>query len=368
MSLCDLRSRAFAALLSLAAIATLSLAACAPRARIGVVLPTKEEPRWTQDETQFLRALGGPGNVELLFSGGDPDIERANVETLVRKGIKVLIICPHDGAKAARAAEIAKARGVTVICYDRLITDTLAVDYFVTFDSVAVGKAQADYLVSRAGKATRGAPLYLYSGPASDGNAFLFFQGAWEVLQPRVEDGTFVVANSSNAVALRGKKYLTRAEMALIIDETSTGWDFPRARALAEKNLSDAGRGLKGNAYVLAPNDGTAREISDAFSRDPLVTGFVITGQDAERASVQYIIDGKQSMTVFKDTRTLVGDAISMATDILASRVPSTAGSYDNGRKPVATRQSEVVTVDRSNVKSALVDSGYYSSSDFSGL
>lgn len=354
----------------------LSLSGCSHDVPIGVVLPTEDEPRWKQDETQFLRALGGSDNVELLFSGGDPEIERANVETLVKKGIKVLIICPHDGAASSRAVEIAKAKGVAVICYDRLITDTLAVDYFVTFDSVAVGKAQASYLVARAGTPAgssagplaRGLPLYLYSGAASDGNAFLFFQGAWEVLQSRVADGTFVIANSPQAVALRGKKYLTRAEMELIIGETSTGWDFPRARALAAKNLADSGAGLKGNVFILAPNDGTAREISDEFSRDPLVTGFVVTGQDAERASVQYIIDGKQSMTVFKDTRTLVGDAVSMATDILASRVPETTGSYDNGRKLVATRQSEVVTVDRSNVKAALVDSGYYPSSDFSGL
>ena len=144
---------------------------------VGIVLPTREEPRWIQDETRFNDALTAAGyDVEILFSQGDSAKEKANVEDLITKGIKVLILTPQDGAAAAAAAEAARAAGVKVIAYDRLILNTEAVDYYVTFDSIAVGEAQGQYLVDHASGS--GNPLYLYAGAASDNNAFLFFEGA----------------------------------------------------------------------------------------------------------------------------------------------------------------------------------------------
>src|SRR5574342_40290 len=169
---------------------------------VGVVLPTKDEPRWIQDETRFKDAFSKAGyDVEILFSQGNSATEKANVEALIAKGSKVLLICPQDGTAAAAAAEAARDAGVKVISYDRLIRDTDAVDYYVTFDSVAVGEAQAQYLVDKASGS--GNPLYLYAGAASDNNAFLFFEGAWNVLQPKIADGTFVIKNSSEAVGLQ---------------------------------------------------------------------------------------------------------------------------------------------------------------------
>jgi len=150
---------------------------------VGIVLPTKDEPRWIQDETRFNDALTAAGyDVEILFSQGDSAKEKANVESLIAKGIKVLILTPQDGAAAAAAAEAAHAAGVKVIAYDRLILNTNAVDYYVTFDSIAVGEAQGQYLIDHA--SGTGNPLYLYAGAASDNNAFIFFEGAWNVLQP----------------------------------------------------------------------------------------------------------------------------------------------------------------------------------------
>lgn len=334
---------------------------------VGIVLPTKDEPRWIQDETRFTEALKSTDyKVEVLFSQGDSAKEKQNVEALIAKGIKVLIICPQDGSAAAAAAEAAKKEGVTVIAYDRLITGTDAVDYYVTFDSVAVGKAQGQYLVDKA--TGKGNPLYLYAGAASDNNAFLFFEGAWSVLQPKIADGTFVIKNSSEAVALQDKATLTRDEMSKIIGQVTTNWDFNEAKNKAEAHLTAAKPEDKGNVFILAPNDGTARSIADTFAADKDVTSYVVTGQDAEKASVQYIIDGKQSMTVFKDVRTLVNDAINMAVTVLKGGTPETTGSYDNGATEVKAKQTEVIVVDQSNVKAALIDSGYYSASDFTGL
>ncbi len=334
---------------------------------VGIVLPTKDEPRWIQDEARFKDALTAAGyDAEILFSQGDSAKEKDNVEALISKGVQVIIICPHDGTAAAAAAEAANDAGIKVISYDRLIRDTDAVDYYVTFDSIAVGAQQAQYLVDNA--TGTGNPLYLYAGAASDNNAFIFFEGAWGVLQPKIADGTFVIKNSSEAIALQDKATLTREEQAAIIGQVTTNWDFNTAKNLAEANLTATTAADKGVVFILAPNDGTARAIADAFAADTDVTQYFVSGQDAEKASVQYIIDGKQSMTVWKDVRTLVADAIAAAIALLEGNEPTAKGAYNNGVVDVPAIQSAVVTVDKENVKATLIDGGYYEASEFTGL
>ncbi len=285
---------------------------------------------------------------------------------MITKGVKVLIITPQDGAAAAAAAEAAHEAGVKVISYDRLILETEAVDYYVTFDSVAVGEAQAQYLVDKAEGSDN--PLYLYAGAASDNNAFLFFEGAWNVLQPKIADGTFVIKNSEEAVALQDKAELTRDELGKLIGQITTDWKPDVAKNLAEANLTVATAADKGDVFILAPNDGTARAIADAFAADGDVGSYVVTGQDAEKASVQYIIDGKQSMTVLKDVRTLVGDAITAAITFLEGNTPPETHTYNNGAFDVPAKPSAVVSVDQANVQAEVIDSGYYSAEDFTGL
>lgn len=334
---------------------------------VGIVLPTKDEPRWVQDEQRFKDALADSDySTEILFSQGSSAKEKENVEALLNKGIKVLIITPHDGAAAASAVEAAKKEGVTVIAYDRLITDTDAVDYYVTFDSLAVGAAQAQYLVDNAKGSD--VPLYLYAGAASDNNAFLFFEGAWKVLQPKIADGTFKVANSSEAEALKGSSDLSRDQLGKIIGQVTTNWDANEAKNKAQTHLTAAGDDLKGDVAVLAPNDGTARSIADVFASDSVISSYFVTGQDAEKASIQYIIDEKQSMTVFKDVRALVKDAMGMAVEILDGKTPETTGSYDNGSVEVKAKQTDVIVVNKDNVKSELIDSEYYAANEFTGL
>jgi putative multiple sugar transport system substrate-binding protein len=337
-------------------------APAAGKAVVGVVLPTKDEPRWLQDQAVFEKAGFSP-----LFSQGDSAKEKANVEALLAQGIKVLIICPQDATAAAATADEAKAAGVKVISYDRLIRDTSAVDYYVTFDSAAVGASWSDYLIQQAGS-TKGNPLYLYAGAASDNNAFIFFEGAWEKIQPKIADGTFVIKNSSEAVNLQSKPTLTRDEQSKIIGQITTNWDFNTAKNLAESNLTKATAADKGTVYIIGPNDGTARAIADAFAADKDVKKYFVTGQDAEKASVQYILDGKQSMTVFKDVRTLAADAVTAATAFAAGETPTSTTTYNNGKVDVPAKPSAIVTVTKDNVKSALIDSGYYKASDFTGL
>ncbi len=376
-------------LLSVLVMASMALSACAPAAteapaapaeeatapaeaaavtgKVGIVLPTKDEPRWIQDETRFKDALTAAGyDVQILFSQGDSAKEKDNVESLISQGIQVLIFTPQDGTAAAAAAEAARAAGVKVIAYDRLILNTDAVDYYVTFDSVAVGEAWGKYLAENA--SGTGNNLYLYAGAPSDNNAFLFFEGAWNILQPKIADGTFVIKNSSEAVALQDKAELTREEMAKIIGQVTTEWKLDVAKNIAEANLTNAKPEDKGTVFILAPNDGAARSIADVFAADKDVTQYFITGQDAEKASVQYIIDGKQSMTVLKDVRTLVGDAINAAIAYLSGGTPEQTNSYNNGKIDVPAKPSEIVTVTKDNVQAAIIDSGYYPATDFTGL
>jgi len=269
----------------------------------------------------------------------------------------------RDPFKAAAAVvEQARAAGVKVISYDRLIANTEAVDYYVTFDTVAVGAEQARYLVDHA--TGTGNPLYLYAGSPADNNAFLLLQGAWDVLQPRIADGTFVIKNSRTAAGLQANPTLTRPQLGAIIDQITTNWDLETAGNLARFDLTAATAADKGDVYVLAPNDGTARAIADAFAADPDVRSYVITGQDAEEASVQYIIDGKQSMTVFKDVRALVQAAIDASVALLNGREPAAGASYNNGAIDVPTLQCPVIAVDQANVKATLIDSGYHRTTD----
>ena len=336
-------------------------------AKFGVVLPTKDEPRWIQDETRFKNAFEAAGaDVQILFSQGDSAVERNNVESLINQGVNVIVICPQDATAAAAAASAARAAGVKVVSYDRLILNTDAVDYYVTFDSDLVGKTQGQYLVDHA--TGTGNPLYLYTGAATDNNAFLFFAGAWSVLQPKIADGTFVVKNSSEAVALKDKATLTRDEQAKIIGQTTTDWKFDVAKNLAQANLTAAPAADKGNVFIIAPNDGTSRNIADVFAADTDVKSYVITGQDAEKPSVQYIIDGKQTMTVLKDVRVLVADAIAAALALGNGQTPEKTATYNNGKIDVPAKPTTVTPVDKANLQQAIFDSGYYQVSDFTGL
>ena len=334
---------------------------------VGIVLPTKDEPRWLQDQAQFEKILNDAGfSNQVLFSQGSSATEKTNVETLISEGIKVLIICPQDATAAAAAVEEANDAGIKVISYDRLITDTDAVDYYVTFDSFSVGAAQGQYLIDNT--KGKGVPLYLYTGAATDNNAFIFFEGAWSVLEPKIADGTFVIANSDKATGFVGAGEMSRDDEANILGQTTTNWDFDTAKKLAEANLTAASSDQKGDVAILAPNDGTARAIADAFSADSDISSYIITGQDSEKASVQYIIDGKQSMTVFKDTRTLAADSVAMAMSVLNGEKVDTTTTYNNGNVDVPARQTDVVVVTKDSVKEALIDSGYYEESDFTGL
>ena len=352
-----------ALILSLAMLTAMamSLASCAEEESVdvGIVLPTKEEPRWLQDETSFKEALDKAGfTSEVLFSQGKSDVELSNVEALLEKNIKVLVICAQDATAAGAAVNKAQAAGVKVVCYDRLITGTEAVDYYVTFNSFSVGVAQGQYLID-AYKDKTGVPLYIYSGAVTDNNAFIFFAGAWSVLNKAVADGQFVIQNCPKIADYSGKALDAEKDhetLADILGTITTNWDFAAAKSLAEANLVAANAEAKGDVAILAPNDGTARAIADAFSADAAVTSYVITGQDAEMASLKYIQDGKQSMTVFKNTATLATSTCDLVGALLNEKTPEASATYNNQVIDVPSTEVAVTVVDKEKLAELIAD------------
>ena len=366
--------------LTLVAIMILSLCACgaaggekeateAPAKDgdlIGIVLPTKEETYWLGCQKYLEQELAGY-NYEILYSQHDSAVERTNVETFINKGAKYLVYCAFDAEAAASTAEAAKAAGLTIICYDRLITNTEAVDYYVTFDSKAVGRAQAKYLIEQAGD-KKGINLYMYCGALTDNNSILFFEGVWEVLQPALADGTFTVRNCDKAIELKDVAEPTRDQLVSIMQTIDTEWSMPTCKSLAEAHLGAVDKEAKGDVFVLGPqDDDCARALSDAFHADADVTSVIVTGADGTEGSVQYIIDGLQSMTVFKDTVNLAIGTRQIIDALVKGETPETNSVYNNGVKDVPSIQTDVVTVTADNIAEVFFDTGIYDGSKYTG-
>ena len=334
---------------------------------IGIVLPTKEESRWLGDEAKFLAEIEERGyNAEILFSQNSSATEKTNVETFISKGVKVIVLCPYDAAAAAAAVNDASSEGIKVISYDRLIMDTDGLDYYVTFDSISVGAAMAQYLVDQVGDTT-GNNLYIYSGALTDNNAFLFFEGAWKVLQPKVADGTFIIRNSDAAVEYSDKQDLTRDEYAEIMSTVDSEWNMQVCKSLAEAHLTANDVDAKGTAYVLGPaDDDCCRALSDTFYADAEIDKIIITGADGVEASVQYIIDGKQNMTVYKDPNALVTATMGIVDAILVGEEAEYDTTYNNNVMDVPSIQADVVTITADNIVEKFFESGVYDGSKFS--
>ena len=359
------------ALLSLVAAGAMvvGLAACTPAADtgglIGVAMPTKSSERWIADGAALKTALEEQGyTVDLQFAEDDIPTQVSQVENMITKGAKALIIAAIDGTTLTNVLQTAADGEIPVISYDRLIRDSPNVDYYATFDNFLVGQQQAWTLLNGLGlteldgTAIADAPkgpfnIELFAGSLDDNNAFFFFNGAMDILQPLIDDGTLVV--KSGQVAIEQAATLRWAG-----EEAQS-----RMEDLLTANYSD---GSKVNA-VLSPYDGISRGIISALQGSGYTVGTewpIISGQDAEVDSVKAILDGEQYATIFKDTRELAKVAAGMAAAILSGGTPETndTTTYDNGVKVVPSFLLGPVPVIKDNVKEALVDTGYWTAAE----
>jgi putative multiple sugar transport system substrate-binding protein len=334
---------------------------------IGIVLPTKDEDRWLADEATFKQMIEEKGiKAEIMYSQADPAIEKSNVEALIEKGVKVLLICPFDGAAAASTVEMAKAEGVKVISYDRLITGTDAVDYYVAFESAKIGEAMGQYLVDQAAAyGGSGLNLYLYSGALTDNNSFTYFQGNWNALQPKIADGTFIVRNSEVAEKYKDIKDLSYDQLYEIMQSVDTEWTPSVAKSLAEANLTNAAAEEKALSFITAPDDNTARAIADAFMADADVAEFRICGADGVEGSVQYLIDGKQDMTVYCNPAMIAVAAMDLAQKLIAGESVASAETINNEAIDIPVIRCDVQPVTRDNLVEVWLDAGVYDPANY---
>jgi putative multiple sugar transport system substrate-binding protein len=334
---------------------------------IGVAMPTQTSERWIADGNAVKKGLTDAGyKVDLQYANDDIPTQTQQIDAMITSGAKLLIIAAIDGTALTSQLENAASKGIKVISYDRLIRDSKNVDFYVSFDNEKVGVAQANALLygmgisDRDGKATgsaaKGQNIELFAGSLDDNNAHFFWKGAIKTLQPFMDDGTLVVKSKQTtieqAATLRWKQETAQARMEDLLTSTYGG----------------KGTGLKG---VLAPYDGISRGIITALQgvgMGPTIEkGLpIVTGQDAEIASVKLIADGVQSSTIFKDTRKLAAQAVTAAQAFLGGQTPEANNTtdYNNGVKVVPSYLLEVDTVYADNIQALLVDSGYWTAEE----
>ena len=320
---------------------------------IGISMPTKSSARWIADGDNMVKVFKAKGYTpDLQYAEDDIPNQLAQIENMVTKGAKVLVIASIDGTTLSDALKNAAAKGVKVIAYDRLIRNSANVDYYATFDNFQVGVLQASSIEKALGLKEGKGPfnIELFGGSPDDNNAFFFYNGAMSVLQPYIDSGKLVVQSKQMGM-----------------DKVGTlRWDGAVAQARMDNILSAFyGKGKKVDA-VLSPYDGLSIGILSSLkgvgygSKDlPLP---YVTGQDCEVASVKSMIAGEQSSSIFKDTRELAKVTANMVDAMMTGgkvEVNDTK-TYENGVKTVPSYLLKPVLVDAKNYKDVLIGSGYY--------
>ncbi len=326
---------------------------------IGVAMPTKSLERWNRDGAHLQELLEGGGyEVSLQYADNKVEQQISQIQNMINESPAVLVIAPIDGSALAPVLDQAKAQGIKVIAYDRLIRDTDAVDYYATFDNYKVGQLQGEYIEEALGLADGAGPFNFepFAGSPDDNNARYFFEGAWDVLQPYIGKGQLVVPSGKNPTS--------------VDDWQSIGiqaWMAPAAQSEMEVRLNSFYQDKKVDA-VLTPNDALALGVTQALESEGYTTADwpILTGQDADQANVQNILAGKQAMTVWKDTRKLGDQVATMVNQIVTDQTVDVndTDTYDNGKLVVPSYLLDPIVITKDNVQSELVDSGFYSASD----
>lgn len=324
---------------------------------IGVAMPTKSLQRWNQDGDNMKKQLEAKGyKVELQYAENDVNTQVSQLENMITKGCKVLVIASIDGSALTDVLKKAKDAGVKAIAYDRLIMNSPNVDYYATFDNFKVGVIQGQYAEDKLGLKDGKGPfnMEMFAGSPDDNNATFFYNGEMSVLKPYIESGKIVVKSG-------------QTEFAKIAIQ---GWKSESAQNRMDNLITaNYAAGEKLDA-VLSPNDSLAIGIVAALKN----VGYgsadkpypIITGQDCDKANVVAMINGQQSMSVFKDTRTLAAKVVEMVDAMLQGKdVPvNDQKTYNNGVKVVPSFLCDPVFADKDNYKQLLIDSGYYKESD----
>ncbi len=346
-------------LIALAALALLAIhpAMAQSKPTVGIAMPTKSSARWIADGDNIVKVLKERGyGTDLQYAGDDVPNQLAQIENMITKGDKVLVIAAIDGTTLSEVLAQAHQNGITVIAYDRLIRDTPNVDYYATFDNFQVGVLQGQSLLNGLDLKDAKTPVYieLFGGSPDDNNAYFFYNGAMSVIEPQIKSGKLVVGSGQTGM---DKVSILR-------------WDGAVAQARMD-NLLSAYYSDKKLGGVLSPYDGLSIGIFSSVKGVGYGSGDlpmpVITGQDCEVPSVKSIIAGGQYSSIFKDTRDLARVTANMVDAQLSGKKVEVndTKTYNNGVKVVPAYLLQPVIVNKSNWKKVLIDSGYYKASQF---
>jgi len=324
---------------------------------VGIAMPTKSSARWIDDGNNIVKILKERGyGTDLQYAEDDIPNQLSQVENMVTKGAKVLVIAAIDGTTLSDVLKQAKAKGIIVIAYDRLIRDTPNVDYYATFDNFQVGVLQAQSIEQALGLKDGKGPfnIELFGGSPDDNNAYFFYNGSMSVLQPYIDSGKLVIGSGQKGM-----------------DKVSTlRWDGATAQARMD-NLLSAFYGRKRVDAVLSPYDGLSIGILSSLKGVGYGSGNmampVVSGQDAEVPSIKSMLRGEQYSTIFKDTRDLAKVTADMVDAALSGKevTVNDTKTYNNGVKVVPSYLLKPVVVDKSNWEKVLIDGGYYKRSQF---
>jgi putative multiple sugar transport system substrate-binding protein len=329
--------------------------------KIGVSMPTQTSERWIADGNSVKEKLEAKGyKVDLQYANDDIPTQSQQVDQMITQGANVLVIAAIDGTALSSQLQAAADKKIPVISYDRLIRDSKNVDFYVSFDNYKVGVAQATALLVGLGVLNKdGSPgtakgpfnIELFAGSLDDNNAHFFFDGAMDTLKTHIDNGTLVVKSKQTSI-----------EQAATLR-----WQQETAQKRMEDLLTSSYNDGSKVAGVLSPYDGLSRGIITALQN----AGYkgkmpVVTGQDAEIASVKLINDGVQSSTIFKDTRLLADQAVKAAEAFLKKQTPEAndTKTYDNGVKVVPSYLLPVETVYKDDIQKSLIDSGYWTADE----
>ena len=339
------------------AMLLVSFAGCAAggsgKDKVGVSMPTKDLQRWNQDGDYMKQELEKAGyEVDLQYAANDVATQLSQVENMINSGCKVLVIAAIEGSSLGEALDMAEAKNIPVIAYDRLLMESDTVDYYATFDNYMVGTIQGEFVRDQLDLDNADGPfnLEITAGDPGDNNALFFYQGAMDVLNPYIESGKLVVVSGQTEFS----------------DVATASWKTENSQARAETILSSFyADGTNVDAW-LCSNDSTALGVANALAANYTGNYPIITGQDCDIANVKNMLDGKQSMSVFKDTRTLAAQVVKMVGQILKGETVDVndTETYDNGKKVVPSYLCDPVFADANNYKQILIDSGYYKAED----
>lgn len=309
---------------------------------IGVALPDKTSENWVLAGGLFEDAIaeaGFKGDVQYAGQSTPVPDQQAQIDAMITNGAKVIIVGAKDGGQLGAQVAAAKEAGAVVIAYDRILENTEDLDYYLAFDNFRVGQEQGKALL--AGLEAKGEGPYnieLFAGSPDDPNAQVFFNGAMEVLQPKIDDGTLNVVSG-------------QVDFEQVVTQ---GWAPEEAQSRAD-TLLQANYGSEDLHGVLSPNDTLARAVITSVEQAGK-DDIVITGQDSEAASIPLIMSGKQYMTIYKDTRALVAAALDMVEALAAGEEPETNAETDNKSKEVPTFYLDPVVVTADNAAEAYKD------------